>query len=322
MEQVNLPVAKLAPRRGLPICDVTDPGQWVPTHAVCALSEDVRVLLKPDEVAAWLSKICDPSALGPIFQQLCRASTIGMFLKQYRRFYYQFRNYANLTLERRGQEIVIARRVDEARTPHNELLELYALLEFVHIFRHLSGVCWTPKKIQLQQGSSELLRRLPEFANTEARVNGSCTAIALPIHLLVLPIAQRDTLPAASLVDTEQSTSSVPLKLSECTYAVVCSRFVDGYPEIESVAGSMGMNARSLQRHLAKDGLTYRQLVEHYRHEAARRLIDAGDRTLIDIACQLGYNEAASFTRAFRRWSGMTPSEYRSGRELHANWVN
>jgi AraC-like DNA-binding protein len=90
---------------------------------------------------------------------------------------------------------------------------------------------------------------------------------------------------------------------------------------MESVAECLGISARSLRRQLAKEGLTYRQLIDHYRFETARRLIETTDRSLIDIACQLGYTEAASFTRAFRRWAGLSPSEYRAARALQPNTV-
>ncbi len=312
MEEVNLPFAKMAPRRGLPVFDVTDPGQWVPTHAVCALCEDVRAQIPPLDAAAWLSTISDPSALGPIYEQLRHASTIGMLLKEYRHFYHRFRNYAKLTLTRRSNDIVIDRWVDEACTPHSEMLELYALLEFVHVIRQLSGVCWTPTEIQLRRGSSELVRRLPEFASADVRFNSPSTGIAVPIHLLVLPLQKPDGLSATVSPNGRQAVGGVPLDLSDCALAVVSSHFVDGYPKIESIAEVIGTSKRTLQRRLAEEGITYSELVDHYRFEAAKRLIAESPCSLIDIACQLGYKEAASFTRAFRRWTGLSPQEYRS----------
>jgi AraC-like DNA-binding protein len=321
MEQVNLPFAKMAPRRGLPVFDVTNPGQWVSTHAVCALAEDVRARLQSDDTAAWLSTISDPIALGPIYEQLRHVSTIGMLLNEYRRFYCRFRNYAKLTLMRRSNDIVIHRCVDEARTPHSELLELYALLEFVHVIRRLSGVCWTPTEIRLRRGSSELVRKLPEFASADVRFNSPASGIAVPIDLLVLPLRKLDVLPGTVSPNGQQMIGGVPLQLNDCAHALVSSLFADGYPEIELVAEAIGTSARTLQRQLAKEGLTYRELVESYRFEAARRLIEEGEYSFLTIALQLGYNEASSFSRAFRRWAGLSPSEYRAARALEPNTV-
>jgi AraC-like DNA-binding protein len=321
MERVNLSVSKMAPRRGLPSCDITDPRQWVPTHAVCSLIEDVQNQLPPEDGATWVSAIADPAALGPIFDQLGRASTIGMLLKEYRRFYHQVRNYAELTLTRRGNDIVIRRWVNDARTRRSEMLEVYALLEFVRVIQRLSGIAWTPAALEVQQGSSEQLRRLPEFANAEVRVGAPATGMAVPIRLLGLPIPDSNRIASNGSPDAEAATGTVPLALCDCIYALLCSRFVDGCPDMESVAECLGISARSLRRQLAKEGLTYRQLIDHYRFETARRLIETTDRSLIDIACQLGYTEAASFTRAFRRWAGLSPSEYRAARALQPNTV-
>jgi AraC-like DNA-binding protein len=321
MEHVNAPVAKLARRRGLPTCDVTDTGQWVPTHSVCLVSDDIRAYLDVDGAAAWLSEACDPSALGPIYARLSRSSSVGMLLNDYRGLYQRFRNYAELDLVRNGQHIDVLRRADASSAPHSEFLDLYHLLELVRIIQRLTGVSWTPTAIRLQHHDSELARRLSEFANAEVRVGAPATGLAVPIRLLGLPIRKSNAIPPNGSPDAEPPMGTVPLTLSDCTYALICSRFVDGYPEMASIAECMGISARTLQRQLAHEGLTYRDLVERYRFEAAKRLIDEGKFSLIRIACQLGYTEAASFTRAFRRWAGLSPSEYRAARALQPNTV-
>ena len=72
------------------------------------------------------------------------------------------------------------------------------------------------------------------------------------------------------------------------------------------------MSVRSLQRRLAEEGLTFSQLVDEVRLEmAVPQLRDRGIR-ITDVAFGLGYSNPAHFTRAFRRWAGVAPSEYRA----------
>ena len=85
----------------------------------------------------------------------------------------------------------------------------------------------------------------------------------------------------------------------------------DGHPAIRRVARIVGVNARTLQRRLAEAGITYRRVVDDVRSKAACRLLDDRSLNLSEIAFRLGYSDPAHFTRAFTRWTGMTPRAYR-----------
>ena len=74
---------------------------------------------------------------------------------------------------------------------------------------------------------------------------------------------------------------------------------------------SVGLSVRSLQRRLAEDGLTYSQLREELRRDAAFRLIEDRGLNLADIASTLGYSDPAHFNRAFPRWTCQSPRAYR-----------
>ncbi|MDJ0950218.1 MAG: helix-turn-helix transcriptional regulator [Alphaproteobacteria bacterium] len=82
-------------------------------------------------------------------------------------------------------------------------------------------------------------------------------------------------------------------------------------PTIAGAAMAAGLSVRSLQRRLAGAGVTYSQLREEVRREAAFRLIEDCSLNLFEIAAALGYSDPAHFTRAFVRWSGTTPRAYR-----------
>ena len=84
-----------------------------------------------------------------------------------------------------------------------------------------------------------------------------------------------------------------------------------GDPRICAVASSVGLSSRTLQRLLRKRGLSFSDLVDEVRLGMAYRYLDQSGLRLSKIAHELGYSDAAHFTRAFRRWTGKTPSDYR-----------
>lgn len=79
---------------------------------------------------------------------------------------------------------------------------------------------------------------------------------------------------------------------------------------VPQMAAELGLSPRSLHRLLAREATSYFELAETVRMEAAKRLLLAGSNTE-EVAEQLDYADARSFRRAFKRWTAMTPSEYR-----------
>src|SRR5262249_54999294 len=83
-------------------------------------------------------------------------------------------------------------------------------------------------------------------------------------------------------------------------------------PSPSEIAAALGMSARSLQRRLQEPGTTYAPLFDETRRGlACRHLRDEG-YSVTEIAFILGFDDASSFARAFRRWTGRSPSEYRA----------
>ena len=83
------------------------------------------------------------------------------------------------------------------------------------------------------------------------------------------------------------------------------------WPTFEEVAGRIGVSSRTLRRRLAEKGESYRALVDSVRRKQAGELLEDTALSVERIADALGYAEPASFTHAFRRWSGCSPREFR-----------
>ena len=82
-------------------------------------------------------------------------------------------------------------------------------------------------------------------------------------------------------------------------------------PSLLQLARSLGLSERSLRRVIAESGLTYRQILMNHRAERASRALIHSDRPISKIASELGYDSAANFSRAFKKWFGLSPMQYR-----------
>jgi AraC-like DNA-binding protein len=83
-------------------------------------------------------------------------------------------------------------------------------------------------------------------------------------------------------------------------------------PSVEGVARALGLSTRTLQRRLAEEGTSFQREVDAVREELARSYVLDEATSLDDVASSLGYAEPSAFVRAFRRWTGMTPGQFRA----------
>ncbi len=87
----------------------------------------------------------------------------------------------------------------------------------------------------------------------------------------------------------------------------------------EAVAANFNISPRSLQRRLKEEGVTYLQIVEEVRKTLALHYLGHDYYQVKDIAFILGYNEQSAFVRAFKRWTGLPPTQYLQQQKRHLN---
>lgn len=197
--------------------------------------------------------------------------------------------------------------------PGRQYGEQYTLMLLLDCIRFAAGPRWMPNEIHLAAPLWDALAgRSDAFGGVPVR-RQDVSAIIFDRALLSAPIERA----RLSRLETEQReyealTSTAPaLGFSDSIGQLVRMFLKDGQSHISWIASAAGISVRTLQRRLTERGIDYSALVEGSRFDIATRLLKDPRCKLIDIAYDLGYADAASFTRAFRRWTGVTPSEYR-----------
>jgi AraC-like DNA-binding protein len=100
--------------------------------------------------------------------------------------------------------------------------------------------------------------------------------------------------------------------LTEDLRRVLRTELLRGACSAATIACLFSMHRRTLNRHLRTEGLAFREVATQVRYEIACDLLRNTDMALGQIAAVLRYSELSAFTRAFRRWSGQTPSAWRA----------
>jgi AraC-like DNA-binding protein len=168
--------------------------------------------------------------------------------------------------------------------------------------------------MQLAIGSSH--GRLPDDPMLEGvtmRLHRSVSAIRFERRLLAMPL-----LPGRQTASFDVDAIAQWRERGPATHFVdVVQQVVDALtvsdlrPNVRSTAKAMGVSVRTLQRWLAAEGSNFEALIGTSRLSVARRLLAMTDAKVVEIALELGYSDHAHFTRAFRRWTGVSPVAYR-----------
>jgi AraC-like DNA-binding protein len=102
--------------------------------------------------------------------------------------------------------------------------------------------------------------------------------------------------------------------LTEKVRDLIAQQLSGGNPSVELIARQVHMSPRTLGRRLEHEGTTFKELLDDMRRRMALRYVGGHDLGLSEIAFLLGFSQTAAFHRAFKRWTGQTPLEYRRAR--------
>lgn len=100
--------------------------------------------------------------------------------------------------------------------------------------------------------------------------------------------------------------------LVERTRKAISQRMRGGDSSLEGVAAELATSPRTLQRHLRELGHSYNALADDVRQGAARLYLEQPDVAISEVAYLLGFSDQSTFNRAFKRWNGVTPKQFRT----------
>jgi AraC-like DNA-binding protein len=103
-------------------------------------------------------------------------------------------------------------------------------------------------------------------------------------------------------------------RLADRVREAVITKLSSGEPQRAAIARTLHLGEKTLQRRLADEGTSFQKLVDETRHELAERYVRDVELPLAEVAFRLGFAEQSGFTRAFKRWTGKSPSEFRESR--------
>jgi AraC-like DNA-binding protein len=181
------------------------------------------------------------------------------------------------------------------------------------ILRTLCGPAWRPTELLFARREPEDLEPFQQYFRAPLRFNAAQFAIVFAAEWLAHRLPTADPASCASLqLQVEALVARHREDFPEHVRCVLRTTSLTGPSRLDDVAAAMSLHARTVGRRLAAAGVTFQALVDEDRFERARQLLENTALEVNDIAAALDYADASGFIRAFRRWTGTTPGDWRA----------
>ncbi|WP_444634794.1 AraC family transcriptional regulator [Cupriavidus oxalaticus] len=284
--------------------DTPEAGPQQACHLLCAVYQATG----DPAIGLWLGSRMQPDLLGLAGMPAMAGPSLGTALRRIAR-YQKLMMGDRIELRRQGEEAWVCIRPSEPEAPDTRPridMELCSLLAFG---RQFTRKPLHPLRVSLRIGQPDWHLRYTEAFDCPVRFGEPEDAIVFGRRDLALRLVarahSRPAMPAATR-DARHTAASLD-DVRAALHQLAGERALS----LAAVARHLDISERTLQRRLMAAGTGFRALCEDVRRELAGRYLTEGNMSLGEIAFRLGFDDANSFFRAFRRWTGMTPGDYR-----------
>ncbi|MCD6059982.1 MAG: AraC family transcriptional regulator [Moraxellaceae bacterium] len=169
------------------------------------------------------------------------------------------------------------------------------------------------KELRLKGPAPAYAHRYEELYGVRPRFDQDADAVVIDVQCLFLTLPQGNALTRRYCEDECRRLLQRRRRLAGLAGQVrdLLTRNPAHLPGMPEIAAELHINARTLRRRLAEEGVDFSSLVEEVRGTVAEELLTTTTLSLEEIASRLGYSEPSAFTRAFKRWKGEAPRDYR-----------
>lgn len=317
LRKTGEPVDRLLMRAQLPANCLDDPDTPIPSDAAFRFRELASQTLGLATIAIDATRHLKIADLGKFGRALFQAPTLYRLLMQFRDLVNTQTTMATIQVEQRKcGDVSFCHGFDHIPESGVWNTDVYILQWTIKLVR-LVDPAWSPTEVWSMSPEALASRQAIEQLGAESVTFGRrCTGFLIPSSMLAMPLT-RDVAADAEQVDANRlREAALPDSYSVALQQVITTYASDRWLSTTEAGEVLGVSVRTIQRRLAKDRTTYRNVLERTRAAMAGELLETTDATIKELAAQLGYVDQGNFTRAFRRWAGVSPRDYRHQRTL------
>jgi AraC-like DNA-binding protein len=313
MERFGVPAADLLREAGLTEEGLRDPDARIPLTALARLWRAASTRVADPLLGLRLGSEARARDFGLVGYTLVYSNTLAAALRRLSRYDRILSDALMVQLETSDGTTWVRLDVQPALRAFRPAADA-RLAALLSICREIAATSITPVAVQFPYRKPADVREYERFFQAPLEFGALATAFALDSADLNRPVALSDDALTGYL---DQLASQVLKELeTERTVAdqvrrVLWRELSERVPEISRVARALALTPRTLQRRLREENTTFSGVLEQLRRDMAPELLRDGRMAVAEVAFLLGYEDASSFHRAFRRWFGSSARVFR-----------
>jgi AraC-like DNA-binding protein len=253
-----------------------------------------------------------PSALGLIGFLIQHSPDVATALQSLVHFFHLHVHGAVVHLERDNGSVFLGYSIHEPNVVAHQQIEDGAVAGMFNILRRLCGPSWKPDAVHFSHENLADSRIYKQFFNVPLKFDVERSGILFSAHWLQTPVAGADPdLYRYLHKQIDELNHQYGNDFAEQVRRVLHSALYAQRATADHIAAVFSIHPRTLNRRLRSCGTSFQELADQSRFEIAQQLLENSSMQLNQIAATLNYSDASAFSRAFRRWSGMTPALWR-----------
>ena len=256
----------------------------------------------------------DPKDIGVLAYVVVNSPTIALAIQNIARYVTIHSSAARVSFGIEGERgylrSLLARAVLHSRRQHNE----FTMAVLVKTFRIVATSDWAPLEIQFAHEAPAESSEHSRFFACKVLFDCATNALVVDRDFVHRPVPAADEKLYRILKQyVERILSEMPRHndFLDAVRKAIGESLGEGESKRTRIADKMSMSGRTLERRLNAHGVVYRKLLDDMRRQFALNYLRDTRHTLTEVAFLLGYSEVSAFNRAFKRWTGSTPLEYR-----------
>jgi len=296
---------------------VSDPHGFIADADFARVLDEAARATGDDAFGLHFGERYHPKDLGALAYVVVNAPTMAVGFENAARYLRVHNTGAEASFVREDKWAYLRHRLTdvpvEIRRQHEELSMAVAL----GAIRLMAGSDWSPVEVQFQHPAPADVSELQRVFNAPATFGRDHNALVVDNELCErqIPAADARLYPIMRRY-LDDALEAIPPEdgFLQSVRRAIGESIRHGEPTLTHAARRLALGGRTLQRRLGGYGVDFKGLVDDTRRRFALRHLADPTITLTEVAYLLGYSEVSAFNRAFKRWTGSTPSDHRQGR--------
>ena len=297
---------------------LTDPDVLVPLDKHCQLLELAARHHKDDFIGLKIGSEVEPRDMGPLGYTILNSPTVHAALKSFVRYLGVYARGCEMELQIEGDSVYFNYRytiTDPCALGRRQEAEC-TLAMLKHILEVITSRKFELKAVSFEHPQPEDTSKHERMFEAPLYFSQEVNSLKFKASLLDREIAHAEPRlfevledHLAKVIDTQVEEDDLVTKVGNA----IAKSLSNGVPSIDDVAAGLFMTKRTLQRRLADEGVLYNEYADEIRRKLAMQYVKNTKMPLTEVAFLLGYSHVSAFSRAFRRWMGQSPNDFRGG---------